>query len=39
MWKLIRGVTRDIKDPKSGQTVYQQWQAHAKDDEPDAEAG
>ena len=37
MWKLIRGVTRDIKDPKSGQTVYQQWQARAKDDEPDAE--
>jgi N-acetylated-alpha-linked acidic dipeptidase len=37
MWKLIRGVTRDIKDPKTGQTVYQQWQAQAHEDEPDAE--
>ena len=37
MWKLIRGVARDIKDPKTGQTVYQAWQANAKDDEPDAE--
>jgi len=37
MWKLIRGVTRDIKDPKTGQTVYQQWQEKAHEDEPDAE--
>ncbi len=37
MWKLIRGVTRDIKDPKSGQTVYQQWQARQNNPEPDAE--
>lgn len=37
MWKLIRGVTRDIKDPKSGQTVYQQWQARRPNGEPDAE--
>src|SRR5215204_5300068 len=25
LWKLIRGATRDIKDPKTGKTVYQQW--------------
>lgn len=37
MWKLIRGVTRDIKDPKSGQTVYHEWQAQAHEDEPEAE--
>jgi N-acetylated-alpha-linked acidic dipeptidase len=37
MWKLIRGVTRDIKDPKTGQTVYQQWQARANEDRPDPE--
>jgi N-acetylated-alpha-linked acidic dipeptidase len=37
MWKLIRGVTRDIKDPKTGKTVYQQWQEKANEDQPDAE--
>ena len=37
MWKLIRGVTRDIKDPKTGQTVYQQWQERAREQEPDPE--
>ncbi len=37
MWKLIRGATRDIKDPKTGQTVYQQWQERAREQEPDPE--
>ena len=37
MWKLIRGATRDIKDPKTGQTVYKQWQERARDREPDPE--
>ena len=37
MWKLIRDATRDIKDPKSGQSVYQQWQEHALEDAPDPE--
>lgn len=37
MWKLIRGATRDVKDPKSGQSIYQQWQAHAREEEPDPE--
>jgi N-acetylated-alpha-linked acidic dipeptidase len=31
LWKLIRSVTRDIKDPKSGKTVYQQWQDHSRE--------
>ena len=37
MWKLIRGATRDVKDPKSGQSVYKQWQERAREDEPDPE--
>jgi N-acetylated-alpha-linked acidic dipeptidase len=37
MWKLIRGATRDVKDPKSGKSVYQQWQERAHEDEPDPE--
>jgi len=37
MWKLIRATTRDIKDPKTGQTVYQQWQARAQEQQPDPE--
>lgn len=36
MWKLIRGATRDVKDPKTGQSVYQRWQERAREDEPDA---
>lgn len=37
MWKLIRGATRDVKDPKSGQSVYQRWQDRAHEQEPDPE--
>jgi len=44
LWKLIRSATREIKDPKTGKTVYQQWQDRAReqrsetDDDYDAEA-
>lgn len=31
LWKLMRAVTRDVKDPKSGKTVYQQWQDNARE--------
>src|SRR5215212_3426022 len=31
LWKLMRGATRDIKDPKTGKSVYQQWQDRARD--------
>src|SRR5258705_10332388 len=37
MWKLIRGATRDVKDPKSGRSVYQQWQERSREDKPDPE--
>jgi N-acetylated-alpha-linked acidic dipeptidase len=44
LWKLIRASTREIKDPKTGKTVYQQWQDRAReqrnetDSDYDAEA-
>jgi N-acetylated-alpha-linked acidic dipeptidase len=31
LWKLIRAVTRDVKDPKTGKSVYQQWQDRTND--------
>ena len=31
MWRLIREVTRAVRDPKSGKTVYQQWSDRARD--------
>jgi N-acetylated-alpha-linked acidic dipeptidase len=37
MWKLIRGATRDVKDPKSGHSIYQQWQDRAREQRPDPE--
>lgn len=37
LWKLIRAATRDIKDPKTGQTVYQQWQVRAREQLPNPE--
>lgn len=44
MWRLIRNATRDVKDPKSGSSIYQKWQERAHEDEPEpdltsAEAG
>jgi N-acetylated-alpha-linked acidic dipeptidase len=37
MWKLIRAATRDVPDPKSGKTVYQQWQNFTRENNPDPE--
>src|SRR5881394_241048 len=31
LWKLIRSSTRDVKDPKTGKTIYQQWQDRARE--------
>ena len=36
MWKLIRSVTRDIREP-NGKTIYQQWQDCAREQRPDPE--
>src|SRR4030095_13865664 len=39
LWKLIRGAARDVKDPKTGKSVYQQWKdrltAERSDNEQD----
>ncbi|HEY0365684.1 MAG TPA: M28 family peptidase, partial [Pyrinomonadaceae bacterium] len=37
LWKLMRGVTRDIKDPKTGKSVYQQWQDRARENRPEGD--
>ncbi|HAF23030.1 MAG TPA: glutamate carboxypeptidase [Blastocatellia bacterium] len=37
MWRLIRAATRDVKDPKTSLTVYQQWQERAREQQPDPE--
>lgn len=34
LWKLIRGATRDVRDPKSGKTIYEAWQARAREQQP-----
>lgn len=36
VWKLIRGATRDVRDPKTGKTVYQQWQDQARESRQEA---
>ena len=37
LWKLLRAATKDIKDPKTGKTVYQQWQDRARENRPEGE--
>jgi N-acetylated-alpha-linked acidic dipeptidase len=37
LWKFMRAATRDIKDPKTGKTVYQQWQDRARENRPEDE--
>jgi N-acetylated-alpha-linked acidic dipeptidase len=37
LWKLIRGATRDVRDPKTGKSVYQAWQDKSHEPSPDAE--
>lgn len=37
LWKLIRGATRDIRDPKTGKSVYQQWQDRSRESRPEPE--
>ncbi len=43
LWKFMRAAARDVKDPKTGKSVYQQWQDRARenraeDDETTGEA-
>ncbi|MGI8732892.1 MAG: M28 family metallopeptidase [Pyrinomonadaceae bacterium] len=37
LWKLIRSATRDVRDPKSGKSVYAQWQERFRGERPEAE--
>jgi N-acetylated-alpha-linked acidic dipeptidase len=37
MWKLIRSATRDVRDPKTGKSLYQAWQDRARENRPEAE--
>jgi N-acetylated-alpha-linked acidic dipeptidase len=31
LWRLIRSATREVKDPNTGKTVYQQWTDRARE--------
>lgn len=35
LWRLLRAATRDVKDPRTGKSVYQQWQDHAREGLPE----
>jgi N-acetylated-alpha-linked acidic dipeptidase len=37
LWKLMRAATRDVKDPKTGKSIYQQWQDRARENRPETE--
>jgi N-acetylated-alpha-linked acidic dipeptidase len=37
LWKLIRAATHDVKDPKTGKSIYEQWQERAREQRPEAE--
>jgi N-acetylated-alpha-linked acidic dipeptidase len=37
MWKVIRTVTRDVKDPATGKTIYQAWQDRSRQEMPEAD--
>ena len=31
LWKVLRAVTRDVKDPQKGNSIYQRWQERAQE--------
>jgi N-acetylated-alpha-linked acidic dipeptidase len=35
LWKFMRAATRDVKDPKTGKSIYQQWQDRARESRPE----
>ncbi|MFN2455195.1 MAG: M28 family metallopeptidase [Pyrinomonadaceae bacterium] len=37
MWKLIRGAARDVRDPKTGKSIYQVWQDKSRESQPEPE--
>jgi N-acetylated-alpha-linked acidic dipeptidase len=38
LWKLLRAATREVKDPKTGKSVYQQWQDRAREQRGELDA-
>jgi N-acetylated-alpha-linked acidic dipeptidase len=37
LWRLIRSATRDVRDPKTGKSIYQAWQDRTRESRPAAE--
>ncbi len=37
LWRLLRSATRDVRDPKTGKSVYQQWQDRSREGQPEAD--
>jgi N-acetylated-alpha-linked acidic dipeptidase len=37
MWKLIRSAAQDVRDPKTGKSIYEAWRTRARDSSPDSE--
>ena len=37
LWKLVRSAARDVRDPKTGKSVYQAWQDRVRAARPEAE--
>lgn len=37
LWKLIRATTHDVKDPKTGTSVYAQWQQSRREQRSDSD--
>lgn len=37
MWKLIRAAARDVRDPKTGKSVYEAWRDRARENAPDTD--
>jgi N-acetylated-alpha-linked acidic dipeptidase len=37
LWKVMRAATVDVKDPKTGKSVYQQWQERAREGRPEGD--
>jgi N-acetylated-alpha-linked acidic dipeptidase len=38
LWKLIRTAARDVRDPKTGKSIYQAWQERAREARPATES-
>ncbi len=37
LWRLVRAAARDVRDPRTGESVYQAWQARARESQPEPE--